>query len=132
MRQGRGRRFRFMIVDWIRQVWLSLSCTTLCFMRFVAASYEYRFHGSPMNPPFGYNVLGRLRVIFFCAMARCVLNFRQGRVAEWLMAPVLKTGVPERVSGVRIPPLPPFRLRFVLFCRKNLETRRNTPGFPIL
>ena len=24
------------------------------------------------------------------------------------MAPVLKTGVPERVSGVRIPPLPPF------------------------
>src|ERR1700679_3092030 len=26
------------------------------------------------------------------------------------MAPVLKTGVPERVSGVRIPPLPPFRL----------------------
>jgi hypothetical protein len=24
-----------------------------------------------------------------------------------LMAPVLKTGVPERVSGVRIPPLPP-------------------------
>jgi hypothetical protein len=31
-------------------------------------------------------------------------------VAEWLMAPVLKTGVLERVSGVRIPPLPPFRL----------------------
>src|ERR1035441_8353221 len=32
------------------------------------------------------------------------------RVAEWLMAPVLKTGVPERVSGVRIPPLPPHSL----------------------
>ena len=30
-----------------------------------------------------------------------------GRVAEWLMAPVLKTGVPETVSGVRIPSLPP-------------------------
>src|SRR5579864_8814334 len=30
-----------------------------------------------------------------------------GEVAEWLMAPVLKTGVPERVPGVRIPPLPP-------------------------
>jgi hypothetical protein len=30
-----------------------------------------------------------------------------GRVAEWLMAPVLKTGIPERVSGVRIPSLPP-------------------------
>src|SRR4051812_24180964 len=28
------------------------------------------------------------------------------------MAPVLKTGVPERVSGVRIPPLPPFSLGF--------------------
>ncbi len=24
------------------------------------------------------------------------------------MAPVLKTGIPERVSGVRIPPSPPF------------------------
>ena len=28
-------------------------------------------------------------------------------MAEWLMAPVLKTGVPERVPGVRIPPSPP-------------------------
>ena len=36
------------------------------------------------------------------------LSWGDGRVAEWLMAPVLKTGVPERVSGVRIPPLPPF------------------------
>ena len=41
-------------------------------------------------------------------------KLQKGRVAEWLMAPVLKTGVPERVSGVRIPPLPPFRLRAVL------------------
>ena len=47
-------------------------------------------------------------IIFFCALAYRVINFKQGRVAEWLMAPVLKTGVPERVSGVRIPPLPPF------------------------
>jgi hypothetical protein len=47
---------------------------------------------------------------FFALRARHVLNFTQGRVAEWLMAPVLKTGVPERVSGVRIPPLPPFYL----------------------
>jgi hypothetical protein len=31
-------------------------------------------------------------------------------VAEWLMAPVLKTGIPERVSGVRIPPSPPLRI----------------------
>jgi hypothetical protein len=44
-------------------------------------------------------------------------------VAEWLMAPVLKTGVPERVSGVRIPPLPPFSLLFVILIQKNLETR---------
>jgi hypothetical protein len=38
------------------------------------------------------------------------------------MAPVLKTGVPERVSGVRIPPLPPFRLRGLeveIGCRRN-------------
>jgi hypothetical protein len=31
-------------------------------------------------------------------------------VAERLMAPVLKTGIPERVSGVRIPPSPPYIL----------------------
>ncbi len=42
-----------------------------------------------------------------CAASGCVLNLKNGRVAERLMAPVLKTGVPERVSGVRIPPLPP-------------------------
>jgi hypothetical protein len=33
-----------------------------------------------------------------------------GEVAEWLMAPVLKTGVPERAPGVRIPPSPPLLL----------------------
>ena len=43
-----------------------------------------------------------------------------GRVAEWLMAPVLKTGVPERVSGVRIPPLPPYSLSNSVLCRKFL------------
>jgi hypothetical protein len=30
-----------------------------------------------------------------------------GEVAERLMAPVLKTGIRETVSGVRIPPSPP-------------------------
>ena len=30
-----------------------------------------------------------------------------GEVAEWLMAPVLKTGVGETLPGVRIPPSPP-------------------------
>ena len=37
----------------------------------------------------------------------CSKNVVVGEVAEWLMAPVLKTGIPERVSGVRIPPSPP-------------------------
>ena len=55
---------------------------------------------------------GRIPSKLCCAM-RCLaknaadLSWGDGRVAEWLMAPVLKTGVPERVSGVRIPPLPP-------------------------
>jgi hypothetical protein len=45
-----------------------------------------------------------------CAPCLSHTKLHRGRVAEWLMAPVLKTGVPERVSGVRIPPLPPFCL----------------------
>jgi hypothetical protein len=45
-------------------------------------------------------------------------KLRAGRVAEWLMAPVLKTGVPERVSGVRIPPLPPHCLYNQLVMRR--------------
>ena len=50
-----------------------------------------------------------------------------GRVAEWLMAPVLKTGVPERVSGVRIPPLPPYSLRVLILQATLLGNRRNLP-----
>src|ERR1700735_4120205 len=42
--------------------------------------------------------------------------FSAGEVAEWLMAPVLKTGVPERVPGVRIPPSPPHSLSCSDFC----------------
>ena len=37
-------------------------------------------------------------------------EIRDGRVAEWFKAPVLKTGVPARVPWVRIPPLPPVSL----------------------
>jgi hypothetical protein len=37
----------------------------------------------------------------------CSKTVIAGEVAEWLMAPVLKTGIPERVSGVRIPSSPP-------------------------
>ena len=54
-----------------------------------------------------------------------------GEVAERLMAPVLKTGIPERVSGVRIPPSPPLQktkdLRSRLYAR--LYFPRN-PCFP--
>jgi hypothetical protein len=51
---------------------------------------------------------------FFCATCLPHTKLQRGRVAEWLMAPVLKTGVPERVSGVRIPPLPPFSLESII------------------
>ena len=36
---------------------------------------------------------------------------RNGEVAEWLNAAVSKTVIPSRVSGVRIPPSPPFGAR---------------------
>src|SRR5688572_8417425 len=42
-----------------------------------------------------------------------------GGMAEWLMAAVLKTAVPERVSGVRIPLPPPTSARQ---CRRRLPT----------
>jgi hypothetical protein len=35
------------------------------------------------------------------------VNCNCGEVAEWLIAPVLKTGVGETPPGVRIPPSPP-------------------------
>ena len=47
--------------------------------------------------------------LVFCAIYPRHTKLQTGRVAEWLMAPVLKTGVPGRVSGVRIPPLPPHK-----------------------
>ena len=49
------------------------------------------------------------------------------------MAPVLKTGIPERVSGVRIPPSPPFMkfpcdyqgyVRFLLFASLSRRAER--------
>ena len=39
-------------------------------------------------------------------------------MAEWLNAPVLKTGILERVSGVRIPVLP-----HIVVCWKMIDTR---------
>jgi hypothetical protein len=57
----------------------------------------------------------------------CSKTVVAGEVAEWLMAPVLKTGIPERVSGVRIPPSPPFSLD----CRESAlyssRKRRKSP-----
>src|SRR5271155_3596504 len=41
------------------------------------------------------------------SLRNCSKTVIVGEVAEWLMAPVLKTGIPERVSGVRIPSSPP-------------------------
>jgi hypothetical protein len=59
-------------------------------------------------------------------------KLQRGRVAEWLMAPVLKTGVPERVSGVRIPPLPPFRLLIRSLYLEELETWLKWAETPLL
>jgi hypothetical protein len=50
-------------------------------------------------------------------------------VAEWLMAPVLKTGIPERVSGVRIPPSPPRSLGCRETRQHSTENRRKLPQF---
>ena len=49
------------------------------------------------------------------------------------MAPVLKTGIPERVSGVRIPPSPPCSLALIVMYQVSeigtvcLKTSLNTP-----
>ena len=45
-------------------------------------------------------------------------------MAEWLNAPVLKTGVLERVSGVRIPLSPPFEFRAFLKIEVNNENQK--------
>jgi hypothetical protein len=100
-----------MILDRVRQV---LAVTFLYYAMFHALSAdinEYRFLQITGESAFWLQRVRTEAANVFCAIGSSVLNFRQGRVAEWLMAPVLKTGVPERVSGVRIPPLPPFCLR---------------------
>ena len=50
----------------------------------------------------------------------CSKTVIAGEVAEWLMAPVLKTGIRETVSGVRIPPSPP-DLWFLLFTVRDYQ-----------
>jgi hypothetical protein len=42
-----------------------------------------------------------------------------------LMAPVLKTGIPGRVSGVRIPHSPPYFKGFVAFVSSKARQREN-------
>ena len=49
---------------------------------------------------------------FACHLAINPIN--RGGVAEWLKAPVLKTGRDESPSWVRIPPPPPAREPFAL------------------
>jgi hypothetical protein len=63
----------------------------------------------------------------------CMLPLRpacDGELAEWLMAPVLKTGIPGRVSGVRIPHSPPdlFRARLQQSCYFSVTSPMNTPN----
>ena len=54
-----------------------------------------------------WHVLWSLTVSCSGMPRKIASSIAPGEVAEWLMAPVLKTGVPERVPGVRIPPSPP-------------------------
>lgn len=44
-------------------------------------------------------------------------------MAEWLNAPVLKTGLPAMVTGVQIPPLP-------IYCDKSSSSGRIGVGSP--
>ena len=37
-----------------------------------------------------------------------MLKFEDGKVGEWLKSPLSKSGRPERVSRVQIPPFPQF------------------------
>src|SRR5580698_7619745 len=45
------------------------------------------------------------------------------------MAPVLKTGIPERVSGVRIPPSPPYSLKCREICLDCPGKNYKSPQF---
>jgi hypothetical protein len=59
-------------------------------------------------PPFGIDWKQKDRLwINAEKSAGCSRTEVAGEVAEWLKAPVLKTGVRETVPGVRIPPSPP-------------------------
>ena len=66
-----------------------------------------------------------LRSCYFhaCAVAHEVCSKNEvGEVAEWLMAPVLKTGIRETVSGVRIPPSPPVLLNSCIYIVSILQS----------
>ena len=52
-------------------------------------------------------------------------------MAEWLMAPVLKTGIAERLSGVRIPPSPPRSLLSASLSRLSAETCESSGQFEV-
>ena len=62
---------------------------------------------------------------------RNALKTLVGWVAERLKAPVLKTGKPERVSWVRIPPHPPFAsAKASAELRRRMSRRSFSEGGP--
>src|SRR5580704_14960506 len=84
------------------------------------ARHSHRWHREVVQLPWRSN-LARAFVRGKQGLARqesagCSKTVVVGEVAERLMAPVLKTGIPETVSGVRIPPSPPCSLN----CREIL------------
>jgi hypothetical protein len=59
-------------------------------------------------------VIGAFRVALRRRSSKRLI-FKEGWVAEWFKAPVLKTGVGSRPPGVRIPPHPPVDVEIIDF-----------------
>src|SRR5690349_17731863 len=67
-----------------------------------------------------------------CAVAGKLLNSHScGEVCERLKQSVLKTDIPERVSGVRIPPSPPCTIILLkLEVSLSIESKGRSPQSP--
>ena len=66
---------------------------------------------------------------------REIESVKYGEVPEWTIGTVLKTVVPERVPGVRIPPSPPTKKQgqspaFVCGINRNYQFPPPPPPFP--
>lgn len=85
----------------------------------------------PWHPrDLGATVAGKSKSrVRFLADARLVVqsSVPPGQVAEWLNAPVLKTGIPATVSWVRIPPCPLLSLRRRTSILCGAALRRSRP-----